>query len=197
MKDTFLDNNDNYSIYNSINTSGILVCVDDIGKMKNNFIRLFAIAVFLSSIFLFSYQKTSMVSQGIFIFVITALLFIMGLSIYRTYFKRRSVVISPDGIEDSGITTETVPWSAVNAVELRTVTRALTGQQPLAVLLLLKPGAGDALKLTRRGRKLFLHDNALWIPVGSGMIVAGNPSSPESFSKTIEAYARIYGKGGN
>jgi len=192
VKGHFVDKNDNYSI----DTSGILVCSDDLNKMKNSFMRLFEIAIFGSSLFLFSYQKSSLFGQGLFIFAITILFFVIGLAIYRIYFKRRSLVISPDGIEDSGITTETVPWSAVSAVELRTVTRALTGQQPLAVLLQLKPRAGDTLKLTSRGRKLFLYNNALWIPVGGGMIVDGNPSSPESFSRTIAAYARAYGEKG-
>lgn len=185
-----MDKNEPYSIYNSIDTREILVCSDDLDKMKISVMRIFAIAIFLTFLFLLSPQKSNLFGQGLFIFVITILLFVMGLAIYRTYFKRRSVVISPDGIEDSGITTETVPWSAVNAVALRTG----TGQRPLAVLLQLKPRAGDMLKLTRRGRTLFLYNNTLWIPVGRGMIVAGNPASPESFCRTIEAYAQTYGK---
>src|SRR5438445_4605563 len=121
----------------------------------------------------------------------------MGLAICRIYFKRRSVVISPNGIDDSGITRKTVPWSAVNGVELWAVPRALTGQQPLAVRLRLKPGIGDTLRLTWRGRRLFLYDNALYVPVGRGMIVDGYQQSPERFSRTIEAYAQTYGKGVN
>ncbi|RWE60898.1 hypothetical protein [Mesorhizobium sp.] len=185
-----MDKKEHYSISDSIDTRNILICSDDLDKMKSSFMRIFAIAIFLTFLFLLSPQKSNLFGQGLFIFVITILLFVMGLAIYRTYVKRRSVVISPDGIEDSGITTETVPWSAVNAVELRTG----KGQQPLAVLLQLKPRAGDTLKLTRRGRRLFLYNNTLWIPVGRGMIVAGNPASPESFWRTIEAYARTYGK---
>lgn len=186
-----MDKNAKYSKYNATGTSGTLICFDDLDKMKNSIMKLLAISIFVSGLFLLSPQHSSQFGQAIFIFTIAILWFVMGLAIYRTYFRRRSVVISPDGIEDSGITTDTVPWSAVNAVELRTG----IGQQPMAVLLQLKPRAGETLKLTRRGRTLFLNNNTLWIPVGRGMIIAGNPASPESFSRKIEAYARTYGKG--
>ncbi|TRD06514.1 hypothetical protein [Mesorhizobium sp. WSM4305] len=176
-------------------TRDVLIFSDDLGTIKSNFTKLFAILIFISFIFLLSHQRSNLLGQAMFTFVITILFFVMGLAIYRTYFSRRSVVVSPDGIKDSSITIETVPWSAVDAVELKTVSRALTGQQPVAVLLRLRPRAGDTLKLTRRGRMLFLNNDALWIPVGGGMIVDGNPSSPESFSRTIAAYARTYGKG--
>ncbi|TPK66412.1 hypothetical protein FJ546_06475 [Mesorhizobium sp. B2-4-19] len=175
-------------------TRDVLVFSDDLGKIKSNSIRIFAILIFISFMFLISPQKSNLLGEIIFTFVIAILFFVTGLAIYRTYFNRRSVVISPDGIEDSGITIETVPWSAVDSVELKTVPRALTGQQPVAVLLRLRPRAGDTLKLTRRGKMLFLNNDALWIPVGGGMIVDGNSSSPESFSRTIAAYARTYGK---
>ncbi|TIX85708.1 MAG: hypothetical protein E5V27_01430 [Mesorhizobium sp.] len=190
-----MDENHNYSKYNAIDTSGILTCSDDLDNMKNSVMKILVISIFLSFLFLLSDQKSSVLGQAIFILVITILLFVMGLAIYRTCFKRRSVVISPDGIEDSNITIETVPWSAINGVELMTVPRALVGQQSLAVLLRLKPRAGHTLKLTRRGRTLFLNNDTLWIPVGGGMIVDGNPSSPENFLSTIAAYARTYGKG--
>ncbi len=185
----------NYSTFSGIDTRGILVCSDDLDKLKTSVMSLFAIVIFLCFLALPSIHNSGLFERGLFIFVIAGLLFFIGLTLYRVYFKRRSVVISPEGIEDSGITTEKVPWTAVDAVELKTVPRALTSQQPLAVLLRLKPHAGEILKLTRRGRMLFLNSNALWIPVGRGMIVDGYQQSPERFLRTIEAYAQTYGKG--
>lgn len=189
-----MDENDKYSNPNAADTSGVLVCSDNLDVLKSSVMKIVAISVFASVLFLLSPQKSSLFGQVIFMLTIAILLFAMGLGIYRTCFKRRSVVISPDGIEDSNITMEPVPWSAINGVELKTVPRPLMGEQPLAVLLRVKRRAGDTLKLTRRGRILFFNNNTLWIPVGGGMIVDGTPLSPESFLRTIAAYARTYGK---
>lgn len=191
-----MDKTDNYSMYTGIDTNGTLVCSDDLDKIKTGVMGLFAIVIFLCFLALSSIHNSDLFEPWLFIFLIASLSFFMGLALYRIYFKRRSVVISPNGIEDSHVTKETVPWSAVNGVELWAVP-ALTGQQPLAVRLRLKPGIGDTLKLTWRGRRLFLYDNALYLPVGRGMMVDGYEQSPEHFSRTIDAYVRAYGEGVN
>lgn len=189
-----MSDSNNVLEYENIDTGRTLTFSDDTDELLGALWKLVLITIFFISLSIFSYNKFNPFEIGLFATTNAALLFGVGLAIYRIFFKRRSVVISPDGIEDSGITIEKVPWAAVNTVELATMSRTLTGQQPLAVLLRLKPRASDTLKLTRRGRKLFLNKNVLWIPVGGGMIVDGYPQNAESFLKTIEAYARTYGK---
>jgi len=124
-------------------------------------------------------------------FILWALVFY---AIYQIFWQKRIVVLSPDGLQDSNVTADTIPWSAVECV--RPLSGGLTIKRPWAVMLKLKPGAVDTLRFPRRTRLLrLLNNDELWIAFGYWTVAPGVRLSLDRFSETISAYARAYGEG--
>jgi hypothetical protein len=177
-----------------VDVDNAIVFTEDYDVKINNFLG-FAIISFIILIgFIVLYRGNGLVYDAIFIFGLLYVIFTCSIFTYQIFQQNRSVTLSPDGLRDSNIMTEFVPWSAVNEVSSRWSYFKGT-KYPMSIHLGLKQGTGRILKLNWRGRHFFLKKDELEIAFGSGMMALGTRMDPERFSEMVKAYVRAYGHG--
>ncbi|UDL91107.1 hypothetical protein LGH82_07490 [Mesorhizobium sp. PAMC28654] len=173
---------------------GITVFHNDLNMTLESLLGLIilSIAFSLFSIVIF---YTADLFGGILSVILSFFLWaLVVLFIYQIVWQKRRVVLSPAGLQDSNVTTETIPWSAVESV--RSLRGGLSIKRPMAVMLKLKPSAVGTLKFPRRTRFLrLLKNDELWIAFGFWAATPGVRLSFDRFSGIIRAYARAYGQG--
>lgn len=185
---SFDSNQDTFDI------DGTTVFRNDRSAMLENLLNLIILTISLSLFFIVASHFAGLIGKISLSLLSCALWIGVFFFIYQIIWQKRTVVLSPAGLQDSNVTPETIPWSSVESV--RPLSGGLTAKRPWAVMLKLKPGAVDTLRFPRRTRFLrLLRDDELWIAFGFWTIAPGVRLSLDSFAETISAYAKAYGQG--
>lgn len=182
------------SIEDTFDVDGTTVFRNDLNMTLESLLGLVILSISFSLFSIVVFYTVDLFG-GILIVILSFFLWaFVVLYIYQIVRQKRRVVLSPAGLQDSNVTTETIPWSAVESVT--PLSGGLTIKRPMAAMVKLKPGASDTLKFPRRTRLLRLLDNdELWIAFGFWAAAPGVRLSLDRFSGTIRAYARAYGQG--
>jgi len=188
-------NNSPYKIEkDGIDISDITIFQNDISIMLEQFLNSILIIISLSLLFLVIFHVTDLFGKIVSVLVLCILWVGVFLFIYQIVWQKRTVVLSPQGLQDSNVTTETIPWSTIESV--RPLSGGTTIKRPWAVMLKLKPGTVGSLKFPRRTRLLrLLRNDELWIAFGFWTAAPGVRLSLDRFSAIITAYAKAYGQG--
>ena len=182
------------SIEDTFDVGGTTVFRNDLGMTLENLLWMIILSISFSIFSIFVFHTAGLLGRILFAILNIFLWVVVIFFIYQIVWQKRRVVLSPAGLQDSNVTAETIPWSAVESV--RPLSGGLTIKRPMAAMVKLKPGAIDTLKFPRRTRLLRLLDHdELWIAFGFWTVAPGVRLSLAQFAGTISAYARAYGQG--
>ena len=182
------------SIEDTFDVGGTTVFRNDLSMTLENLLWMIILSISFSIFSIFVFHTADLLGRILFAILNIFLWVVVIFFIYQIVWQKRRVVLSPAGLQDSNVTAETIPWSAVESV--RPLSGGLTIKRPMAAMVKLKPGAIDTLKFPWRTRLLRLLDHdELWIAFGFWTVAPGVRLCLAQFAGTISAYARAYGQG--
>lgn len=98
----------------------------------------------------------------------------------------RLLTLSPEGLRDTNIAPETIPWTSVEKLKIvATVFRGM--ERNIAVEVKLNNSAWDKLTLTRSAKINKYQTGAMWI------MHIGRNADFQTFFETLRSYARAHG----